>query len=77
MYDLATIGVLCLAGACVAIALRHYVPESLQRFGMEFEWVHRIGVRMRFFNIVVLVVVVLFRAYFRCNGFMRPACWCC
>jgi hypothetical protein len=63
LYDLSTIGVLCLAGACVAIALRDYVPESLKRFGMEFEWVHRLGVKLRFFNVVVLVVVVLFRAH--------------
>ncbi|MSR58696.1 MAG: amino acid transporter [Planctomycetaceae bacterium] len=63
MYDAATISILCLAGACVAIALRDYVPQSLQRFGMELDWARRLGVKMRFFNVVVLVVVVLFHAH--------------
>ena len=62
LYDACTIGILCLAGACVAIALRDYVPEYLQRFGMELEWAHRIGIRMRFFNVLVLAVVILFHA---------------
>ncbi|MFN0054909.1 MAG: amino acid transporter [Planctomycetales bacterium] len=63
LYDLSTISILCLAGACVAIALRDFVPESLQRFGMELDWARRLGVKMRFFNFVVLVVVILFRAH--------------
>lgn len=63
LYDVVTISMLCLAGACVAIALRDYVPQSLQRFGMELDWAHRLGVKMRFFNVVVLAIVVLFRAH--------------
>ena len=62
-YDLSTVCILCLAGACVAIALRDYVPESLKRFGMELDWAHRLGVKMRFFNLVILAVAVLFRAH--------------
>lgn len=62
LYDIWTIAILCLAGAFVAIALRDYVPQYLQRFGMEIEWVHRIGVRMRLFNVLVLMIVVLFHA---------------
>ena len=56
VYDACTIAILCLAGACVAIALRDYVPEYLKRFGMELEWAHRIGIKMRFFNVLVLIV---------------------
>jgi hypothetical protein len=62
LYDGCTIAILCLAGACVAIALRDYVPEYLQRFGMELDWAHRIGIKMRFFNILVIAVVILFHA---------------
>jgi hypothetical protein len=62
LYDACTIAILCLAGACVAIALRDYVPEYLKRFGMELEWAHRIGIKMRFFNVLVLVVVFVFHA---------------
>ena len=58
-YDACTILILCLAGACVAIALRDYVPEYLKRFGMELEWAHRLGIKMRLFNVLVLVVSCL------------------
>lgn len=61
-YDAVTILILCLAGACVTIALRDYVPEFMQRLGMEVTWAHKLGVKLRFFNVVVLVVVVAFRA---------------
>lgn len=63
LYDLSTVCILCLAGACVAIALRDYVPESLKRFGMELDWAHRLGGKMRFFNLIILAVAVLFRAH--------------
>ncbi len=38
-----------------------------------------LGIKMRFFNVLVLVVVFLFYANIklRCNGCMRPAFWCC
>jgi hypothetical protein len=63
LYDACTVLILCLAGACVAIALRDYVPEYLKRFGMEMEWAHRLGIKMRFFNVLVLIVVFLFHAH--------------
>src|SRR5262249_22276924 len=62
IYDACSVAILCLAGACVAIALRDYVPEYLNRFGMEMQWAHRLGIKMRFFNVLVLVVVFLFHA---------------
>jgi prepilin signal peptidase PulO-like enzyme (type II secretory pathway) len=51
-----------MAGACVVIALREYVPDYLQRLGMELELAHRLGVKMRFFNLIVLIVGVWFGA---------------
>src|SRR5258705_4089679 len=30
---------------------------------MELTWAHRIGVKMRFFNVLVLIIVVLFHAH--------------
>ncbi|MGQ0636631.1 MAG: amino acid transporter [Planctomycetaceae bacterium] len=62
LYDVSTVVILCLAGACVAIALRDFVPQYLQRLGMELDWAHRLGVKMRFFNLIVLAVVLAFRA---------------
>jgi hypothetical protein len=62
IFDAYTIAILCMAGACVIIALREYVPDYLQRFGMELELAHRLGVKMRFFNIIVLLVGVWFGA---------------
>jgi hypothetical protein len=62
-YDLCTIAILCMAGACVTIALRDYVPEYLKRFGMELNWAHRLGIKMRLFNVLVLIVVFVFHAH--------------
>ncbi|MCC7423254.1 MAG: hypothetical protein IT428_23505 [Planctomycetaceae bacterium] len=62
VYDAFTIAILSMAGACVLIALRDYVPDYLQRFGMELEFAHRLGVKMRFFNIIVLLTAVVFHA---------------
>ncbi len=62
-YDACTIAILCMAGACVTIALRDYVPEYLKRFGMELNWAHRVGIKMRFFNVLVLIVVFVFHAH--------------
>jgi hypothetical protein len=63
LYDACTIAILCMAGACVTIALRDYVPEYLKRFGMELNWAHRIGIKMRFFNVLILIVVFVFHAH--------------
>lgn len=62
IYDAFTIAILCMAGACVIIALRDYVPDYLQRLGMELELAHRLGVKMRFFNMIVLFIAVWFGA---------------
>ena len=62
VYDLFTIAILCMAGACVVILLREYVPDYLQRLGMELELAHRLGVKMRFFNLIVLLVGLWFGA---------------
>ena len=62
LYDLVSVWILCLAGAGVAVALRDFVPEFLKRLGMEMEWAHLIGVKMRFFNVLILAVTILFRA---------------
>lgn len=62
VYDGFTIAMLCMAGACVIIALREYVPDYLQRLGMELEIAHRLGVKMRFFNVIVLLVGLWFGA---------------
>ena len=61
-YDLATILILCLAGASVALGLRDLVPDYLHRLGMEFHWAHNVGALLHLFNVINLVVTVLFRA---------------
>ena len=62
VFDLCSAWILCLAGASIAIALHDFIPEYLKRLGMEFEWAHKIGLQLRFFNVIVLIVAVLFRA---------------
>jgi hypothetical protein len=62
LYDGFTIAILCLAGACVIIALREYVPDYLQRLGMELVIARRLGMKMRFFNMIVLFVGIWFGA---------------
>jgi hypothetical protein len=62
LYDLSTILILSLAGASVTISLRDLVPHYLARYGMELRWAHRIGLILHLFNIVILVVIVVFHA---------------
>lgn len=62
VYDCCTIVMLCLAGGSVAVALHDFIPEYLTRMGMEIGWVRKLGVKLRFFNIILLVVAILFRA---------------
>lgn len=62
VYDVCSVWILCLAGASVAIALHDFIPDYLKRLGMEMEWAHQIGLKLRFFNVILLVVAVLFRA---------------
>jgi hypothetical protein len=62
LYDLSSVVILCLAGASATISLRDLVPEFLHRFGMELEWAHKVGVIQHLFNVVILLVTVVFRA---------------
>jgi len=62
LYDLSTIVILGLAGAAVTIALQNLVPPYLQRLGMELRWATAIGAIVHIFNIVKVVVTVLFHA---------------
>jgi hypothetical protein len=62
LYDLSTIVILGLAGATVTIALQNLVPPYLQRLGMELRWATAIGAIVHIFNIVKVVVTVLFHA---------------
>ncbi len=62
LYDLSTVLILCLAGASVTISLRDLVPGYLARYGMQMHWAQRIGVILHLFNLLMLVVIVYFRA---------------
>src|SRR5262249_49311706 len=62
LYDLSTVLILCLAGASATLSLKDVVPHFLQRFGMELEWAHRLGVIGHLFNVVILLVTVAFQA---------------
>jgi hypothetical protein len=62
LYDLSSALILCLAGASVTLSLRDLVPQYLTRFGMQLNWAARTGATMHLFNIVILVVTVVFRA---------------
>jgi hypothetical protein len=62
LYDLSAVLILCLAGASVTISLRNLLPEYLTRYGMEMHWAQRIGVLLNLFNVMVLIVVIVFRA---------------
>jgi hypothetical protein len=62
IYDGLAVVVLCLAGASSIIALRDLVPASLHRAGMELDWANRHGLMMHLFNLIILVVTVVFHA---------------
>ena len=62
VYDLSTVITLCLVGASVTIGLRDLVPSYLQRFGMQLDWAHRLGVILHLFNLINVVVTLVFRA---------------
>jgi hypothetical protein len=54
--------ILCLAGASVTISMRELVPHFLARFGMQLEWAHKVGAVLHLFNVVILLVTLVFRA---------------
>jgi hypothetical protein len=62
IYDLSTAAILCLAGASSALGMRDVVPHYLARYGMQLHWAQRTGVILHLFNLVVLVVTVVFHA---------------
>jgi hypothetical protein len=62
LYDLSAVVILSLAGASVTIGLRDLVPQYLHRLGMELDWAHRVGAILHIFNVVNLMITVLFRA---------------
>jgi hypothetical protein len=62
LYDLSTVLILCLAGASVTISLRDLVPHYLTRYGMQLEWARKVGMMLHLFNVVILLVVLVFRA---------------
>jgi hypothetical protein len=62
LYDLATILILCLAGASITMGLRELLPPFLNRLGMELDWAHRTGAILHLLNLVNLIVVLAFRA---------------
>jgi hypothetical protein len=62
LYDVSAVLILFLAGASVTISLRDLLPQYLARYGMEMHWAQRIGVLLHLFNLIVLIVVVVFHA---------------
>ncbi|HWC90378.1 MAG TPA: hypothetical protein VG433_12005, partial [Pirellulales bacterium] len=62
VYDLATVAILCLAGASVMMGLRGLIPHYLHRLGMEFSWAGRVSVILHVLNAIILLVIVVFHA---------------
>jgi hypothetical protein len=62
LYDLSTVLILCLAGASVTIGMRDVVPLYLAKFGMQLEWARKVGVTLHLFNVIILLVTLVFRA---------------
>ncbi len=62
LYDLATISILCLAGASVMMGLRGLLPHYLHRLGMELSWAGRVSVILHVLNAIILLVTVVFHA---------------
>jgi hypothetical protein len=62
LYDLSTILILLLAGASATIGFRDVAPHYLARFGMQLEWARKAHVVQHLFNVVILVVTVVFQA---------------
>jgi hypothetical protein len=62
VYDLSALLILFLAGASVTISLRDLLPQYLTRYGMQMHWAQRIGLMLHLFNLIILIVVIVFRA---------------
>jgi hypothetical protein len=62
LYDVSTVLILCLAGASAAIGFRDMLPYYLARYGMQPRWAARVNVIIHLFNVIILVVILYFRA---------------
>jgi hypothetical protein len=62
LFDLSTVFILCLAGLSVTLGLLNLVPHYLNRLGMDGHWAGKYGVIMHVFNVIILLVTVVFRA---------------
>jgi hypothetical protein len=62
LFDLSSAFILCLAGISVTLGLRNLVPHYLNRLGMDGHWAGQYGVVMYIFNVIILLVTVVFRA---------------
>jgi hypothetical protein len=62
LYDLSSMLILCLAGASATLSLRDLVPRYLARYGMQLQWAARVGVILHLFNVIILLVTLVFRA---------------
>jgi len=54
--------VLCLAGVSVTVGMKTLMPQFLLRLGMELRWAYAIGLIYQIFNVINLVVTIVFRA---------------
>lgn len=62
LFDLSSAFILCLAGLSVTLGLLNLVPHYLNRLGMDGHWAGQYSVIMHIFNVIILVVTVVFRA---------------
>jgi hypothetical protein len=62
LYDVSTILILCLAGAAATVTLKDVVPGLMGKFGMQLAWTRRLGLITHSFNLLILVVTIVFRA---------------
>jgi hypothetical protein len=62
LYDASTVLILFLAGASATVSLRDVVPHYLARFGMQLEWASQLNVILQMFNVIILIVTLVFKA---------------
>jgi hypothetical protein len=62
VYDLSSVLILFLAGASATLSLRDLVPRYLAKYGMQLQWAAKVGIILHLFNVVILLVTIVFRA---------------
>ena len=62
VYDMSSVLILFLAGASATLSLRDLVPRYLAKYGMQLQWAAKVGVILHLFNVVILLVTLVFRA---------------